>query len=166
MGPTPQIERHLADLSDNSPSGFAIAFHIRFTTPAFLFQTYAQPWLDLYSAKGLVMHDPIVKFGFTETGWARWSDLARNDPADVLGQAAAHGLRYGLAFALEAEGSRSLAGLARPDREFTDDEIARITGTVTDLHLITLEAGSLSPEANDELKRMSVKFTHPSRDNA
>ena len=71
MSSRSEIERYLAQLGELSPSGFAIAFHIRYTTPAFLFQTYDRRWLDLYSQKGLVMQDPIVSFGFTETGWRR-----------------------------------------------------------------------------------------------
>lgn len=160
MGSKSEIEQYLAHLGNLSPAGFAIAFHIRFTTPAFLFQTYDRRWLDLYSQNGLVMQDPIVSFGFQETGWRRWSDL--EDPAGVLAQSAGFGLAYGLAVAIDEGGSRSVAGLARPDREFTDTEVPGLVRTVTDLHLITLQAGQLSKEAHDELKRMSVAFTHPS----
>lgn len=159
MGSRSEIERQLAHLADLSPAGFAMAFHIRFTTPAFLFQTYDRRWLDLYSQKGLVMQDPIVRFGFEGTGWRRWSDL--DDPAGVLEQSAAFGLAYGVAVAIEEGGSRSVAGLARADREFSDDEVPDLLRAVGDLHLITLEAGQLSDEAHDELKRMSVALTHP-----
>lgn len=159
MGSKSEIERYLAHLGNLSPSGFAIAFHIRFTTPAFLFQTYDRRWLDLYSQKGLVMQDPIVRFGFEGTGWRRWSDL--DDPAGVLTESAAFGLAYGVAVAIDEGGSRSVAGLARPDREFGDTEVSDLVRTVGDLHLITLEAGKLSDEAHDELKRMSVALTHP-----
>ncbi|ROU02367.1 autoinducer binding domain-containing protein [Histidinibacterium lentulum] len=159
MSSRSEIDRYLTQLGALSPSGFAMAFHIRYTTPAFLFQTYDRRWLDLYSQKGLVMQDPIVSFGFTQTGWRRWSDL--DDPAGVLAQSADFGLAYGLAVAIDEGGSRSVAGLARPDREFDDREIAELVRTVTDLHLITLQAGQLSAEAHDELKRMSVALTHP-----
>jgi LuxR family transcriptional regulator len=161
MGSRSEIERYLAYLGDRSPAGFAIAFHIRFTTPAFLFQTYDRRWLDLYSLQGLVMQDPIVNFGFHGTGWRRWSDL--DDPGGVLVQSAAFGLAYGLAVAIEEGGSRSVAGLARPDREFSDTEVPDLVRTVTDLHLITLQAGQLSEPAHAELKRMSLAFTHPSK---
>ena len=56
----------LHDLDQRSPAGFAIALHIRFTTPTYLFQTYPKRWLDHYSSAGLVVHDPVVRWGFQQ----------------------------------------------------------------------------------------------------
>ncbi|WP_085879321.1 autoinducer binding domain-containing protein [Roseisalinus antarcticus] len=159
------IEQDLARLESVSPSGFALAFHIRFTTPAFLFQTYDRAWLDIYSQEGLVMSDPIVGFGFSHdgTGWVRWSDLADSDPAGVLARSAEYGLRFGVAVVIDDGGSRSVAGHARHDREYTDDEIGQIVEIVTRLHRNTQSDQDLSSDALAELKRMSVILTHPDR---
>ena len=65
----------LHELDQRSPSGFAIALHVVFTRPTYLFQTYAKPWMDHYSEAGLVMHDPVVRWGLQNVGRLRWSDL-------------------------------------------------------------------------------------------
>lgn len=161
MDAAQEIRRIMERLSEQSPSGFAIAFHIRYTTPDFLFQTYSKSWIDIYSQQGFVMHDPIVAWGFANTGTVRWSDLAKDDPMGVLEQAAPYGLRFGFAWAVDRDGHRSVAGFARPDREFTDAEIAAISHDVTILHAQTARGDALSPETREELKQMSVAFTHP-----
>ena len=56
-----EIEHNLAQWATR-PSGCAIAFHIRYTTRAFLFQTRPAR-ADLYSQKGLVMRIDR-QFGF------------------------------------------------------------------------------------------------------
>ncbi len=161
MGETAEIQSILHRMEQASPSGFAIAFHIVHVTPSYLFQTYDPVWLEYYSANGLVMQDPVVAWSYSNNGQVRWSEL--DDPANVMSKAAEHGLVYGIAMGNEAGDSRSVAGFARADREFSDDEIARLAGEFGRLHDITLEAGTLSAKAHDELKRMSIQFTHPAR---
>ena len=75
MNKKESIAALLHSLDQRSPSGFAIALHIRFTPPTYLFQSYPKPWLDHYSQAGLVMHDPIVRWGLQNVGRLRWSDL-------------------------------------------------------------------------------------------
>ena len=161
MGETAEIQDILHRMERASPSGFAIAFHIVHVTPSYLFQTYDPDWLEYYSANGLVMQDPVVAWSYANNGQVRWSELP--DPADVMPKAAEHGLVYGVAMGNEAGGSRSVAGFARADREFDDGEIGALAADFAALHDITLEAGALSAIAHDELKRMSIQFTHPAR---
>ncbi|RYG91891.1 transcriptional regulator [Loktanella sp. IMCC34160] len=161
MNTTAEIRRILTTMQDIAPAGFAIAFHIQFTTPAFLFQTYPKEWINLYNKRGMVMQDPIVGFGFENNGTIRWSELAANDPAEVLSEASKYGLVYGMACGIEDGGSRSVAGFARSDRELTDAEIDQLQGLVQDLHTMTAEAKSVSPEVREDLRRMSISFTHP-----
>lgn len=157
-----QIEHDLERLARLGPSGFAIAFHIRFTTASFQFQNYPAAWLEVYSKEGLVMQDPIVAFGFTEdSGHRRWSDFAENDPGGVLRRASDFGLNHGVAIVISEDGSRTMAGLSRSDREFTDDEITEAENILKALHHRTLEAGEMSAEARAELRRISVAQTHP-----
>lgn len=161
MDAAEKIRQIIIALEAQSPAGFAIAFHIRFTRPDFLFQTYSKTWTDIYSQSGMVMHDPIVRWGFENTGTIRWTELACDDPMGILEQARPHGLVYGFACAVENGGTRSVAGFARADREFTDAEIAGIATEVANLHDETAKAGALSPETREELRQMSVRFTHP-----
>lgn len=143
-----------------SPAGFAIALHVEFTTPKYLFQAYEKDWLNHYSSKGLVMHDPTVHWGFDNSGAIRWSALAANDPMGVLTQAAAFGLNYGLTVAVNSEGSLSIASFARGDREMTDIDMAAISADVKELHRVTRGAQSFTPALHETLRQMSIYLTH------
>lgn len=150
----------LRRLRQRSPAGFAIALHVEFTTPKYLFQAYDKDWLNHYSSKGLVMHDPTVRWGFDNTGAIRWSDLAEDDPMAVLTQAAEYGLRYGLTVAVDAAGSRSIASFARSDREMSDLDIAAISADVACLHKVTGDPASFTPAMHETLRQMSIFLTH------
>ncbi len=156
-----RIQEILRDLEGRSPAGYALAFHIKYTAPDYLFQTYSSEWIDIYSKNGLVMQDPTVHWGFDNTGSIRWSDLADKDAAGVLAQAAEHGLGYGVCYATDAGGSRSVTSFARNDREFSDVEINEIKMMIDELHAMTSDLGTLSPETAAELHEMSIRFTHP-----
>lgn len=156
------IQDTLSEIAKRSPAGFAIAFHIKFTTPDFLFQSYSKDWINHYSERGLVMLDPVVRWGFSETGKVRWGDIAHLDGGNVMEEAEKYGLKYGAAFSLSTGDSRSFAGFSRSDREFTDEEIDELSELVTQLHHATESNGSLTPEAREELKRQSSRMTHPS----
>ncbi len=155
------IKRIIVKLTDQSPSGFAVAFHIRFTTPDYLFQTYSKAWIAIYSQNGMVMHDPTVHWGFQNTGTIRWSALADQDTIGIYEQAKPYGLVYGFACAVESGGTRSVAGFARADREFTDAEMTAIQADVMHLHVETAAVGAMSPELREELRQMSIQYTHP-----
>lgn len=156
-----KVEEILLDVTNRSPAGFAIAFHIRLMSPDFLFQTYPKNWIDLYSEKGWVMADPIVRWGFSETGYIRWSDLGHLDDQDILGHSARYGMTYGVAIATDTGGSRSVAGFSRNDREFTDDEIAVLLEDVDDLHAATASSEGMSADLRNALHDLSIKMTHP-----
>jgi len=55
-----EIHRLLEEVQKIATAGFALALHVRFTTPTFLFQTYDKEWLDYYSQNGFVMSDGFV----------------------------------------------------------------------------------------------------------
>ncbi len=150
----------LRRLRAQSPAGFAIALHVQFTTPRYLFQSYDKDWQDYYSANSLVMQDPTVRWGFANVGWVRWRDLAADDSAGVLTRAADYGARHGATFALTDGGSRSMASFARPDREISDIEIARIGADFRALHMATMGAEIMTPELHEMLRQMSIFLTH------
>jgi len=145
-------------LIERSPAGFAIALHIRYQTPTYLFQTYPLAWLEEYSRDGLLMHDPAVAWALEGRGLVRWEDLADRDPAGVLGRARRHGLRHGFTVGLEREGSLSMAGFARADRPFAPAEMEGIRALVTRLHDLT---ASGTPATREALRCLSVAFTRP-----
>lgn len=157
MESTDQILRRLRQ---RSPAGFAIALHVEFTTPRYLFQGYDKEWLDHYSSKGLVMHDPTVRWGFEHTGSVRWSDLAADDPMAVLSQAAEYGLRFGLTVAVNTNGTRSISSFARRDREMSDLDIAAISADVAALHKITVNPAAFTPATHEAMRQLSIYLTH------
>jgi LuxR family transcriptional regulator len=150
----------LGNLQIRAQSGYAIALHVRFTTPTYLFQTYPEAWSDHYSAAGLVMQDPTVAWAFDNVGVIRWRDLAAVDREGVLAEAARHGLVYGFTLSQDRGGSRSLSSFSRDDRDFSEAEIAAIVAIADELHDLTAGAESLPPETREELRRLAVRFTH------
>lgn len=154
-----EISKILGQLRDMSPAGYALGFHIQYTTPKFMFQTYPKDWLDYYSQNGLIMSDPMVAWGFEHDGCCRWSNL--NDPAGVMQKAANYGMKFGVVIATEQGGSRSICGFANADREFSNQEIDALTDAVLGVHEITAEHAQLTAETVAQLRKMSILVTHP-----
>ena len=115
-------------------------------------QTYDPDWIERYTSRGYMLCDPMVSWGFSTTGVSRWSELDFPDPHDIFGQAAAFGLKYGVAVAHGVCSSRTIGGFAREDREFTDDEIAKIRETVIYLHDESTPPESLTPAQRHALR--------------
>lgn len=154
-----EISEILGELNSRAPAGYALGFHIEYTTPKFMFQTYPKNWLDYYSQNGLVMSDPMVAWGFENVGARRWSDL--DDPAGVMKLAADHGMKFGVVITAASGESRSICGFANAEREFTDSEIVALEVAVGTLHDRTAEQAQLSAETVQQLKNMSILVTHP-----
>lgn len=159
MPPQEKITETLGTLQEYATAGYALAFHLKYTTPTYLFQTYPAEWLEYYSQNGLLMRDPTVAWSFENTGAVRWSDLIAQDAAGVMEPAAKHGMKFGLTCAVETEGKRSLGSFARGDREFDAAETKTLLSTIHQLHELLEEIEDLSPEAAAELKRMSIRTT-------
>ncbi len=143
-----------------TPGGFAFGMHLGFSGPAFLFQTFPPDWVEYYREQGLQLRDPAVHWGFHNTGFIRWRDLADDDPADVMGKAARHGLNYGTTISIVDSDSRSMGGFGRADRDYFDAEIADIQKCVLALHRATLGLSVLSQADMDALKKMSIRLSH------
>lgn len=156
-----RIINAIEDLRSRAPSGFAMAFHIRFTTATFQFQSYPKEWTDAYSQNGYVMQDPTVLWGFTHTGHVRWADLVAEDSAGMFAKAAEHGMKFGFSLSGIRDGSQSIASFTRNDRDFTDEDIAAISEIFGMLQEVTSTLSSLSDETCDQLDTLGVVYTHP-----
>lgn len=156
------IGKKLSDLQDLAQAGFAIALHIQFTTPTYLFQTYPKAWIDTYSSRGFLMRDPTVIWGFDNLGAIDWRDLSKDDSDGIMSMAQEHGIVEGFTFAFEDGGTRSIASFSRTDTPFAEDEKAGITDLVETLHKATAELVPLSTETRENLRRMAIRFSHPS----
>ncbi|WP_242649751.1 autoinducer binding domain-containing protein [Yoonia litorea] len=127
--------------------------------PKFVFQTYPKAWLDHYSSNGLLMVDPMVAWGFSNEGTERWSNL--DDSSGVMKLASEYGMKFGAVVAVNTNGSRSLGGLARSDRELTDEEIELIFKDMKLIHDATADTSELNEATLAHLKKMAVMVTHP-----
>lgn len=150
----------LADLDERAPGGFAIGLHIDLTGPTFLFQTFPQEWVDYYANQGLQLRDPAMHWAFANSGSIRWHQLKENDPTDVIGKAAAHGMPYGATISMLRNDSRTVAGFARADRDYLDVELDEITDLLARLHDATLKVTQLSQADLAALKKMSIRLSH------
>ncbi len=128
-----------------APEGYYLALHIRFAAPLMMFQTYNARWIDNYTQNAYALRDPIVAWGIHRTGASRWSEIDLPDPFGILAEAATYGLKYGVCVSCGPMTSRTIASIARSDREFTDEEIAAATGIVLHLHNETEPPDKLTP---------------------
>lgn len=154
------IELDLHQLSLLAPSGYFIGLHIRFTSPLLTFQTYPQAWTDHYTEHGYAMRDPIIAWGFTTLGHTRWSEIAFPDTFGILRQAASYGLVYGMSVSCGPVSSRTISGLARADREFTDEEIARAESIISRLHRVTQPPENLTDAQIGALRLIAAGDRH------
>ena len=77
-----------------------------------------------------------------------------------MDEAKGFGLMNGVAIALVEEGSRSIGGFARADRDYVSDEIVELEDQMTRLHRSTLNLRELTGEDREALMELSVKLTH------
>ena len=146
------IDVELQNVARMATAGYFIGLHIGFTSPLLTFQTYDQRWIDHYTENGYVLRDPMTAWGFSRTGWIRWSDPALLDPFGLFKEAAEYGLNFGVTVAFGLIKSRTIASFSREDREFRDDEIVKIERAVKRLHDLSEPPESLT-EAQIEALR-------------
>lgn len=154
------IECELETLGKLAPVGYLIALHIRFAAPLIKFQTYPDEWIDHYTAQAYQLRDPMVAWGFSKEGSARWSALGLPDPFGIMQEAADFGLRYGVVVACGPIASRTIAGFAHDTREFRDDEIEVLERGVSHLHALTEPPESLTRAQRDALRLIAAGDRH------
>ncbi len=154
------LDLGLNKLSELAPAGYALGLHIRFASAQIMINTYDPRWIEIYTNQGYMLCDPLVSWGFGTEGTVRWSALNHPDPHNVLGQAAAFGLKFGVAVSHGPTGSRTIGGFGRSDREFSDAEIAEIADMVRILHRETEPPERLSPAQVDALRLIAKGYRY------
>ncbi len=144
-----ELNKLLKKLGTLSPAGYAVGLHIRFAAPLITAHTYNEEWLRIYTSRAYALRDPLVFWGLSCEGSTRWSAISLPDPFNIFGQAAEYGLKFGCAVAYGPLTSRTIVGAARADREFKDEEIARIQALVWNMHDLS--------EPPDELTKAQVE---------
>ncbi|SFC87218.1 autoinducer binding domain-containing protein [Tropicimonas isoalkanivorans] len=160
MNHTREVHDILAEMQGLCTAGFAVALHVIFTTPRFLFQTYDPVWAKVYSEKGLVMRDPTVKWALQNDGMIDWQDLEDDDPAEVIRQAREHGIEYGFAASVCQNDSRSIGSFTSKDGAFSEEVKQSLMTLFRRLHEITNVDEDTEDTLSDLLKRLSVELTH------
>lgn len=160
MSDTTELNRLFAQLRAASPAGYSAVLHIRFASPLVTESTYDPKWLDHYSANAYALRDPMIAWGLSREGTTRWSEIELPDPFNIWRQATHFGLIYGLAVSCGPVQSRSIVGCARSDREFTDQEIAKISTVVRTLHEISEPQTDLTTAQIQALKCIASGDRH------
>ena len=152
-----RLFRLLGEIAAAGPAGHAIGLHIGFNWPRYMLQAYSREWQEIYAREGFVAQDPTVVWGFSNTGWVRWSDIAALGSPEVMARAAEHGCRFGCTVAIAGAATRTIASFAHDARDFTDPEITSIAAMVRELHDLTEDDAALPPAIRLRLAQMSVR---------
>ncbi len=117
-----------------APAGFSAGLHIRFASPMIYVRTYDERWTRLYDENAYALRDPLVFWGLGVKGHTRWSAIRLPDPFNIMDQARHYGLTFGAVVSCGPLTSRTIVGIARSDREFSDTEIIEASNIVHALH--------------------------------
>lgn len=140
-----------------APAGYYIALRVGFILPLAERNTMPQAWIDRYTRLGYLVHDPVIRWVYGNTGTIRWSAIDLADPRGVLREAAEYGMRFGLAVCCppaQEAGQRSFATFARSDREFSDAEASDLQARVAALHLAATPPTNLTRGEIEALSMM------------
>ena len=125
------------DVQVLAKTGHYIALRVGFAFPLEEVNELPEAWVDHYTTHRFMLHDPVIRWIYANTGAIAWSGIDLPDPMRVLDQAQTFGLRYGVAVACfdgNREGQRSFGTFARSDREFERAEIDALQAYVVKLH--------------------------------
>jgi LuxR family transcriptional regulator len=133
--------RHDLRISAHATGGYVLALQMNeFFRPELAYSSFPRAWFEQYSAMDLLLADPVLEWAAVNSGAARWSEIAAetSEPRSiaVLDFAASFNLRFGVILSAKNQMiglKRSFLSCARPDREFTDEEIADLDATFQEL---------------------------------
>ncbi|WP_418887965.1 autoinducer binding domain-containing protein [Octadecabacter algicola] len=125
------------EVSSLATTGYYIALRVGFAFPLEEVNALPVAWAEHYTTHRFMLHDPVIRWIYANTGAIAWSGIELPDPMRVLDQAQTFGLRYGVAVACfdgNREGQRSFGTFARSDREFDKLEIDALYAYVLKRH--------------------------------
>lgn len=155
-----EIYSLLGSLDALAPGGYAVALHIRFTAPLFERNCYPESWQKVYYGNAYQFRDPILFWATGKSGKSRWSEISMPDPFGVMDKAREHGLIYGVVASCGKITSRSVVGVARSDREFSDSELDAVSEINLLLHDVIKPPANLTPAMIEALSLMSTGYRH------
>jgi len=140
--------------------GFSAGLHIGCTPPLVYVKSYPADWQKQYDDNAYMLRDPVIFWGLAVKGATRWSEIRLPDPFDILGKAKKHGLNFGAVISAGPISSRSIVGISRPEREFTDTEIEAAAEIVRKLHDAAAPPSELTDAQTEALRLLSVGYRH------
>jgi LuxR family transcriptional regulator, quorum-sensing system regulator SdiA len=126
-----------AELSEIAPAGYYVALRVGFSFPDEELNLLPESWVEFYTAHGLVVHDPAMKWVYGNVGAARIEDIPDPDPQRIRAHAEIFGLAHGAVVSVmgaQDRGRRSYGLFYREDREFGQDDLAYLERIMYDLH--------------------------------
>ena len=160
MSVSSQMDLLLAELGALAPCGYTVGLHIRYASPLVYIKTFNPEWQKIYDDNAYALRDPTVFWGLGVRGATRWSAINLPDPFNIMEQARAYGLVYGAVISCGPITSRSIVGIARDDREFTDAEIERAVEIVNRLHDLAEPPTELTVAQVEALRLLSDGYRH------
>lgn len=125
------------DFSQIATAGYYVALRIGFAFPVEERNVFPPEWIEFYTANGLMMFDPVMRWMYSNTGAIRWNEIEIDDPLKVRVESEKFGLKYGAAVSCPADpgsGQRSFGTFSRPDRDFTNEELETLEAGIRQLH--------------------------------
>lgn len=144
------------DISDLAPVGHYIALRIGFAFPLEEVNLLPRDWVEHYTQSRFMLFDPVMRWVYGNKGYIRWSELDAEDPRNILQQARAFGLRYGVTVSCvdgSGDGQRSFGTFVRADRDYEPSECQFLYEHVLKLHAAKAPPTNLT-EAEIETLRM------------
>lgn len=132
-----QLAPHSDAIGPLAPAGYYVALRVGFSFPEQELNRLPARWIDFYTTRGLVVHDPAMKWVYAHTGMIRMAEIGLPDPFDVRGEAAAHGLAHGAVISVLAQserGRRSYGFFFRDDRAYDETELLALLSIMQTLH--------------------------------
>ena len=125
------------EISDISPAGFYVALRVGFSFPEEELNELPENWVEFYTTRGLVVHDPALKWIYANTGAARLAEIELPDPHQVRANAAIFGLSHGAVISVMERadrGRRSYGMFFRDDRAFETADLSALQQIMRRLH--------------------------------
>ena len=139
-----------------SPGGYYVACRMGFVVPEEQVNSFPADWIKTYTERGYVIHDPILRWAFKNTGIVRWNSVAQSDDRQIVDQASAFGMKYGVIASYrndEHDAYRTIGSFSRNDREFSGEEITLIYRKLIALHENTIPLDTIT-DAELEVLRL------------
>ena len=124
-------------LEQIAPAGFYVALRVGFSFPEEELNQLPANWIEFYTTNGLVVHDPVMKWVYANTGVARMDELGVPDPHQIRARSVVFGLTHGAVISVMSaadRGRRSYGFFFRQDHDFAESDLTSLHDIVKKLH--------------------------------